>query len=83
MSKIELTKNLITNLPKPENVSYVVCDSWYNCKTIFNSFVKTGYNYIEVLKTNKVIYLKKSFQNDCSLKIFISLDKSLILIYIF
>ena len=55
-SKIELTKNLIASLPKPENKGYVLCDSWYSCKDIFNSSEKAGYSYIGALKTNRVIY---------------------------
>lgn len=51
MSKIELTQNLVESLPKPENKGYVLCDSWYSCKAIFNSSVKAGYSYIVTLKT--------------------------------
>lgn len=58
MSKIEMTQNLISSLPKPENKGYVLCDSWYSCKAIFNSSVKAGYSYIGALKTNRVIYPK-------------------------
>ncbi len=56
MSKIERTQNLISSLPKPENKGYVLCDSWYSCKAIFNSSVEAGYSYIGALKTNRVIY---------------------------
>ncbi|WP_286904505.1 IS701 family transposase [Clostridium sp. UBA1652] len=58
MSKIELTQNLIAKLPKPEIKGYVLCDSWYSCKAIFNSSLKAGYSYIGALKTNRVIYPK-------------------------
>jgi hypothetical protein len=58
MSKIEMTQNLISSLPKPENEGYVLCDSWYSCKAIFNSSVGAGYSYIGALKTNRVIYPK-------------------------
>lgn len=56
MSKIKLTQNLISTLPKPENKGYVLCDSWYSCKDIFNSSEKAGYSYIGALKTNRVIF---------------------------
>ena len=56
MSKIEMTQNLISSLPKPETKGYVLCDSWYSCKAIFNSSVEAGYSYIGALKTNRVIY---------------------------
>lgn len=56
MSKIEISKNLITSLPMPENKGYVVCDSWYSCKEIFNQSLNAGYKFIGALKTNRVIY---------------------------
>ena len=56
MSKIKLTQKLIATLPKPENKGYVLCDSWYSCKDIFNSSEKAGYGYIGALKTNRVIF---------------------------
>lgn len=56
MSKIKLTQKLISTLPKPENKGYVLCDSWYSCKDIFNSSEKAGYGYIGALKTNRVIF---------------------------
>lgn len=89
MSKIKLTQNLISILPKPENKGYVMCDSWYSCKDIFNASEKAGYNYIGALKTNRVIFPKEHERlgiklnkfatslNDNSLKAFISLDNSL------
>lgn len=43
MSKIELTKNLIESLPKPDNKGYVLCGSWYSFKVVFNSSEKAGY----------------------------------------
>lgn len=58
ISKIKLTQNLISTLPKPENKGYVLCDSWYSCKDIFNASEKAGYSYIGALKTNRVIFPK-------------------------
>jgi len=58
MSKIELTQKLIATLPKPENKGYVLADSWYSCKDIFNASEKAGYSYIGALKTNRVIFPK-------------------------
>lgn len=58
MSKIELSQKLVESLPKPENKGYVLCDSWYSCKAIFNSSEKAGYSYIGALKTNRVIFPK-------------------------
>lgn len=56
MRKIKLTQRLIATLPKPENRGYVLCDSWYNCKDIFNYSEKAGYSYIGALETNRVIF---------------------------
>ena len=39
MSKIEMTKNLISSQPRPVNKGYVLCDSLYSCKAIFNMSV--------------------------------------------
>jgi len=58
MSKIKLTQNLISTLPKPEDKGFVLCDSWYSCKDIFNASEKAGYSYIGALKTNRVIFPK-------------------------
>ena len=58
MSKIKLTQKLIATLPKPENKGFVLCDSWYSCKDIFNASEKAGYSYIGALKTNRVIFPK-------------------------
>ncbi|BBK76994.1 IS701 family transposase [Clostridium butyricum] len=58
MSKIKLTENLIEALPKPEHKGYVLADSWYSCKDIFNASKKAGYSYIGALKTNRVIFPK-------------------------
>lgn len=56
MSKIDLAKSLVESLPKSENKVYVLCDSWYSCKSIFDSSDKPSYSYIGALKTNRVIY---------------------------
>ena len=58
MSKIKLAQNLISTLPKPVNKGYVLADSWYSCKDIFNISKKFGYSYIGALKTNRVIFPK-------------------------
>ena len=59
MSKIELSESLIKSLPKPENKGFVLCDSWYSCKDIFNASVNAGYSYIGALKTNRIIFPKE------------------------
>lgn len=58
MSKIKLAEHLIESLPKPIDKGYVLCDSWYSSKTIFNSAKKSSFSYIGALKTNRVIFPK-------------------------
>ncbi len=55
MSKIKMAQKLVRSLPKPVNKGYVLCDSWYSCKAIFDSSLEAGYSYIGALKTNRVI----------------------------
>lgn len=59
MSKIEMSKQLIKSLPKPEYKGYVLGDSWYSCKVIFDSSKDSGFAYIGSLKTNRVVYPKE------------------------
>ena len=47
---------LINSLPSPINEGYVLCDSWYSCKNIFNASKKAGFKYVGGLRTNRVIY---------------------------
>lgn len=56
MSKIEIAKGIIATLPRPVSEGYVLCDSWYSCKAIFNASKNQGYVYIGALRTNRVIY---------------------------
>ncbi|SHK68543.1 IS701 family transposase, partial [Tepidibacter formicigenes] len=58
MSKIEIASNIIKSLPKPIKKGYVLCDSWYSCKQLFDASTKSGYTYIGAIKTNRVIYPK-------------------------
>lgn len=56
MSKIQMAIEFIKSLPKPVNEGYVLCDSWYSNKKLFNVSKKAGYAYIGGLRTNRVIY---------------------------
>ena len=58
MSKIDMAKDLIKTLPKSKNKVYVMCDSWYSCKKVFDSCDKSKFDYIGALKTNRVIFQK-------------------------
>ncbi|MDU4587688.1 MULTISPECIES: transposase [Clostridium] len=56
LSKIQVAVKLINSLPPPINEGYVLCDSWYSCKKIFNASKKAGFKYVGGLRTNRVIY---------------------------
>jgi hypothetical protein len=56
MSKIDIASHMIKSLPKPASKGYVLCDSWYSCKSIFKTSIDAGYSYIGGFKTNRVIY---------------------------
>lgn len=43
MSKIKLTQNLIATLLKSENKGFVLYDSLYSCKDIFNASERADY----------------------------------------
>lgn len=43
MSKIAIACNIIKSLPKPVKGGYVLCDSWYSCKKIFEASTKSKY----------------------------------------
>lgn len=55
-SKIQMAVELINSLPSPINEGYVLCDSWYSSKKIFNASKKAGFKYVGGLRTNRVIY---------------------------
>lgn len=58
MSKIKIATDIIKTLPAPNSKGYVLCDSWYSCKAVFNASKQRGYTYIGALRTNRVIYPK-------------------------
>lgn len=58
MSKIQIAEEVIRTLPFPVNKGYVLCDSWYSCKALFDASAEKGYTYIGAVKTNRVIYPK-------------------------
>lgn len=58
MSKIQMAIEVIGSLPKPVNKGYVLCDSWYSNKKLFDISAKSGYTYVGGLRTNRVIFPK-------------------------
>lgn len=58
MSKIKIAADIIEELPFPVLEGFVLCDSWYSCKKLFDASKSNGYRFIGALKTNRVIYPK-------------------------
>jgi adenosine/AMP kinase len=58
MSKIKIATEVINTLPFPVSKGYILCDSWYSCKAIFDASKQRGYTYVGALRTNRVIYPK-------------------------
>jgi len=56
MSKIKIAEEIIYTLPRPVSKGFVLCDSWYSCKKLFDAARVQGYTYIGALRTNRVIY---------------------------
>jgi len=55
-SKIEIAKQIIATLPRPPYKGYVLGDSWYSCKDVFDISIKKGYDYIGAVKLNRLVY---------------------------
>lgn len=56
VSKIELVNKIASELPVAPVISYLLCDSWYVCEKLINSFMKKGFYTIGALKTNRIIF---------------------------
>lgn len=55
-SKIELVRQIAQQLPEPPGIGYLLCDSWYTCNKVMDSFVQKGFYTIGALKTNRTLY---------------------------
>ncbi len=58
VSKIELVSKIASELPAAPVISYLLCDSWYVCDKLMNSFIGKGFYTIGALKTNRIVYPK-------------------------
>jgi hypothetical protein len=56
VSKIELICRIASELPVAPVVSYLLCDSWYVCDKVINSFISKGFYTIGALKTNRILH---------------------------
>ena len=55
-SKIDIVKDIADEFPVAPNIAYLLCDSWYVCRKIMDSFVCKGFYTVGALKTNRMIY---------------------------
>ncbi|MGF7058200.1 SRSO17 transposase [Brassicibacter mesophilus] len=56
MSKNEIAQSIIKDLPKPVDKGYVLGDSWYTCKKLFEVAHNQRYSYLGAFKSNRIIY---------------------------
>lgn len=55
-SKIQLSIDLMHTLPRTEQPTYLLCDSWYTSRKIIETALTGGMHVIGALKTNRIIY---------------------------
>lgn len=55
-SKVKIVQEIADELPVPPVISYFLCDSWYTCSSIMDTFIKKGFYTIGALKTNRILY---------------------------
>ena len=56
MSKIGLVEQIARELPEVPNGGYLLCDSWYVCGDVIETFAAKGFCTVGALKTNRVVY---------------------------
>jgi len=56
VSKIGLVEQIARELPEAPNGGYLLCDSWYVCGDIIETFASKGFCTVSALKTNRVVY---------------------------
>ena len=56
VSKIGLVEQIVRKLPDAPNGGYLLCDSWYVCGDIIETFASKGFCTVGALKTNRVVY---------------------------
>lgn len=53
VSKIELVSDIAKELPNAPNISYLLCDIWYTCSRVFDSFCKIGFYTVGALYSSR------------------------------
>lgn len=56
VSKIGLVKQIASELPDAPKCGYLLCDSWYVCGDVVETFAAKGFSTVGALKTNRVVY---------------------------
>ena len=56
VSKIGLVEQIARELPDAPNGGYLLCDSWYVCGDVVETFAAKGFYTVGALKTNRVVY---------------------------
>ena len=51
-NKIDLSIELIQEVPVSNQPMYLLCDSWYTCKKVIGTALQQGMHTIGALKTN-------------------------------
>lgn len=55
-SKIQLSLDMINQVPILKQPTYLLCDSWYTSRTIIEAALSKGTHVIGALKTNRILY---------------------------
>ena len=55
-SKIDIAREIIESLPPPPHEGFVLTDSWYSCKDLFDAARNFGYHFIGGIKSNRLIF---------------------------
>lgn len=67
VSKIDIVKQIAQELPAALIPSYFLCDSWYVCDKLADTFVRKGFYTVGAMKTNRILYPYGVKMNVCDL----------------
>lgn len=57
-SKIQIVREIASELPVAPVPSYFLCDSWYTCSKVVAAFRQKGFHTIGAIKTNRLVTLE-------------------------
>lgn len=67
VSKIDIVKQIAEELPAAPILSYFLCDSWYVCEKLADTFIRKGFYTVGAMKTNRTLYPYGVKMNVCDL----------------